>query len=340
MSKRIIYCADGTWEDSTNNSNVHKMFKAALVTSDQVTFYDNGLGSDGRPIQKMRGGAYGSGIDQKIKEGYTKIAQSYKPGDELFLFGWSRGAYTVRSLAGMICECGLPTKPFDSKMVDDLFFVYRNPQKKKSLFRDLKEKYGLCNVTIKFIGVWDTVGSLGHASFFGKINPIRYGFLDTDLHPNILNAYHALSIDERRKEFPPTLWALPSPPVKGQVLEQVWFAGCHADIGGSKAGLPEISFKWLAEKAKENGMQIDPNVFSHYENLNASNALGQIHESWSIKCGLPKTRTIPKNAVLSNSVALRCKYDPSYRPKNLTFTNDVLNSSYTIRNILNSDGDL
>ncbi|HZK80884.1 MAG TPA: DUF2235 domain-containing protein, partial [Humisphaera sp.] len=102
MSKRIVFCADGTWDDTANNTNVYKLFKAALTCSDQIPYYDDGVGADGNPLQKLSGGALGEGIFQKIKDGYSKIAQVYEPNDEIFLFGFSRGAYTARSLAGMI----------------------------------------------------------------------------------------------------------------------------------------------------------------------------------------------------------------------------------------------
>jgi len=92
-----------------NDTNVYKLFKAILIASDQVAFYDDGVGSDGTPLEKLTGGAFGDGLFQKIKDGYTKIAHVYDGGDEIFIFGFSRGAYTARSLAGMIAICGLPT---------------------------------------------------------------------------------------------------------------------------------------------------------------------------------------------------------------------------------------
>src|SRR5215469_4415264 len=116
MSKRIVYCADGTWDSPAKHTNVYKLYKALLVTANQMPFYDDGVGADGNPISKLLGGAFGTGLWQKIKDGYAKIAQVYEAGDQLYLFGFSRGAYTARSLAGMIAACGLPTKSF----TDDL----------------------------------------------------------------------------------------------------------------------------------------------------------------------------------------------------------------------------
>src|ERR1017187_9135630 len=102
MSKRIVFCADGTWQAPVNNTNVYRLYKALTVSSDQVTFYDDGIGADDTGINRILQGAFGQEIFQKILDGYTKISHVYEAGDEIFLFGFSRGAYTARSLAGMI----------------------------------------------------------------------------------------------------------------------------------------------------------------------------------------------------------------------------------------------
>ena len=112
MSKRIAFCADGTWDSSTSHTNVYKLYKALTTSADQMPLYDDGVGASANPILKIVGGAFGTGLWQKIKDGYTKIAQLYEAGDPLFIFGFSRGAYTARSLAGMIVACGLPTQDF------------------------------------------------------------------------------------------------------------------------------------------------------------------------------------------------------------------------------------
>ena len=323
MSKRIIFCADGTWDSAKNDTNVYKIFKAIPITSDQVAFYDDGVGSDGTPIEKLLGGAFGDGLFQKIKDGYTKIAHVYESGDEIFLFGFSRGAFTVRSLAGMIAICGLPTATFDNSLVNTAFQAYRsrNQKQREALLASLKN-YALFDAKIKMIGVWDTVGSLGIPALIGQVAPLVAGFLDTNLHPDVSNAYQALAIDERRQEFPPTLWTPPSSPVVGQVLEQIWFAGVHCDVGGGypETGLSDITLSWIMNKAKNLGLQIDDNVWAQYASLDAKYALDQIHESWSLPWGFPRLRTIADNPATSigNSVSIRCKYDGSYKPKNLT----------------------
>src|SRR5437763_4901874 len=131
MSKRIALCADGTWDNADKRTNVYKLYKALPVGADQMPFYDDGVGADGDPVWKLLGGAFGTGLWQKIKDGYTKIAHVYEAGDSLFLFGFSRGAYTARSLAGMIAVCGLPTKNFTDDLVDTAFHAYRQKDKRQ-----------------------------------------------------------------------------------------------------------------------------------------------------------------------------------------------------------------
>jgi uncharacterized protein (DUF2235 family) len=333
MSKRIVFCADGTWDSVQNDTNVYKMFKAVPIASDQVPFYDDGVGADGTLIEKLFGGAFGDGLFQKIKDGYTKIAHVYEQDDDIFLFGFSRGAYTARSLAGMIAVCGLPTASFDDALVNAAFNAYRerDPIQRKSILDGLAQ-YNLYDAKLKMVGVWDTVGSLGIPALLGDVDPILYGFLDTNLHPDVLNAFQALAIDERRREFPPTLWTLPATPVPGQTLEQVWFTGVHCDVGGGypETGLSDIAFSWMMGNAENLGLVIDPGVFGQYAMLDGKYALSQLHDSWSLIWGFPKSRTVSPGSSVSNSVAIRCQYDISYQPESLLAMDGTLDSSYQI----------
>jgi uncharacterized protein (DUF2235 family) len=327
MNKRIIFCADGTWDKPQCDTNVFKLFEAVPTACNQVAFYDDGVGSDGTPIEKLAGGAMGDGLFQKIKDGYAKIARVYEPGDDIFLFGFSRGAYTARSLAGMIAICGLPTAAADDHLVNTAFQAYRSPDQRAELLAGLNDYY-LYDAKIKMVGVWDTVGSLGIPVLFGKVDPVLYGFLDTSLHPDVLNACQALAIDERRRQFPPTLWT--STPVPGQTLEQVWFSGVHCDVGGGypEIGLSDITLGWLMGKAENLGLQIIANVSDQYALLDARCALQPIHKSWNWLWLFPKSRTIADHSVLGNSVAIRCEHGDSYQPKNLTLTNGIPADSY------------
>jgi uncharacterized protein (DUF2235 family) len=339
MSKRIVFCADGTWDDSTKQTNVSKLFRSLPVSANQMPFYDDGVGADGDPLTKLVGGAFGTGLWQKVKAGYTNIAQVYEAGDPLFLFGFSRGAYTARSLAGMIAVCGLPTKNFDDELVETAFTAYRDKDRRQALLDSLKDA-GMHDAQITMIGVWDTVGALGIPSAVGGVDPALYGFLDTGLHPDVRNAYQALAIDEQRIEFPPTLWT--SPPAAGQNIEQLWFCGVHSDVGGGEpsdgpgtTALSDITLAWMMDKAKSLGLEFDGDVAAKYAlPLDAKYTLDTLHTSWNVLWGFPKKRAIAADATLANSVAVRTQHDGSYRPSNLVFANGSLSPGYQIRAVV------
>lgn len=336
MSKRIVFCADGTWQAPVNNTNVYRLYKALAVGSDQVTFYDDGVGADATGLNHILQGAFGQGIFQKIQDGYTKIAHVYEPGDEIFLFGFSRGAYTARSLAGMIANCGLPTGAFSDDCVTKAFAAYRDPVNRASILAGL-HGCGLGHATIQMVGVWDTVGSLGIPAIFGGVDEKIYGFLDTALHPDVKNAYQCLALDEKRAQFPATLWT--SPPVPGQTLEQIWFSGCHGDVGGGTAlaggvdagtRLCDITMGWMLSKAQACGITVDPNVAAQYGTLAADFALDAIRETWTPADGPPKLRPVAENAEISNSVAVRVQYALNYVPGSLQTDDGSLAASYSL----------
>jgi uncharacterized protein (DUF2235 family) len=336
--KNIVFCTDGTWDTVANQTNVYKLYKACLTTATQVPYYDDGVGSDGTPIEKLLGGAFGEGLFQKIQDGYSKIAQVYEAGDAIFLFGFSRGAYTARSLAGMIAVSGLPTKNFDNALVADAFAAYRatDPAQRAQLLSALNAKYAMDNAKLEMVGVWDTVGSLGIPALLGGVDPVRYRFLSTSLHPDVQHAYHALAIDERRAEFPATLWD-PASVQPGQVLEQVWFSGVHCDIGGGypEHGLSDTTLAWMLSKAIPLGLQIDPTIQAQYQILfDPKHALDQIHESWKPVWGFPRARSIAANSSISNSVQVRCTHGAPYRPANLTYAGDQLANTYAGVNVV------
>jgi uncharacterized protein (DUF2235 family) len=335
MSKRIVLCTDGTWDNTGNNTNVYKVKNGSPTDADQVVSYDDGVGANGTIIEKLAGGALGAGLFQKIKEGYSQVAQLYEQDDPIFLFGFSRGAYTARSIAGMIAICGLPTANFDNTMVETAFTAYRNTDQRETLLAQLNKNYAMYNAKITMLGVWDTVGSLGIPAIFGGVDHLLYGFLDTSLHPDVLNAYQALAIDERRIEFPPTLWT--SQPAAGQTLEQVWFTGVHCDVGGGYADDPktgtelsDITLSWMMSKAWNLGLESDPAFKAQYSNLDAEYALDTKHESWNVLWGFPKPRSVADDSSLANSVVIRYQHDPSYRPGNLKFPNGAPAPGYKI----------
>jgi len=337
MPKRIVFCCDGTWQVPLSGTNVYKFYKGLLVTSEQMTFYDDGVGADATGLARIIGGAIAAGFNETITDPYTKIAHVYEPGDEIYLFGFSRGAYTARSLAGMIANCGLPSGSFTDDCVAKTFAAYRDPVNRAALLAELGP-CGLVQPTIRMIGCWDTVGSLGIPALVGAVDQKLYGFLDLNLHPGVENACHCLGIDENRAQFPVTLWNEPNPPLPGQTIEQVWFSGCHGDIGGGRqqggpvdAGtrLCDITLGYMVSKARANGLEFDPAFLASYQTLPAKFALDAINPSWKPQDGPPYWRPIPPGSKISNSVAIRVQYALTYQPSNLTITDGALDDSYS-----------
>lgn len=261
--KRIVILADGTWNspddgESTNVLRLARAIKPREQGVEQVAFYDWGVGTDRK---KITGGLSADGLDKNIQDGYRFLIHNYDPGDQLFFFGFSRGAYTVRSLAGLIRNCGLLRRQF-ADQIDDAYKLYRkrgknsHPDAEDS--RRFRENYAVDDLThIDFVGVWDTVGALGvPISALEWLNSTRYEFHDTEPSKIIRRARHALSIDESRHDFSPTLWD----PKPGLDLKQVWFAGVHSDVGGGyKArGLSDCAFDWMLGEARAAGLALEP----------------------------------------------------------------------------------
>ena len=277
--KRIVICADGTWNerDQINKetgkprpTNVTKMARATLPRAadgtDQIVFYHDGVGTRG-PLDRVTGGAFGEGMEANIRVLYRFIVYNWVPGDELYLFGFSRGAFTVRSLVGFMQKVGLLEKD-DDYYVPEIYGCYEQNQQPGSP----EWQHAFRHITgtrpcppIKFVGVWDTVGARGAPGFLGQVfNSKKYQYHDVGLTPSVQNAYHALAIDERRKPFAPNLWTRPSG-WTGQ-LEQVWFPGVHSNVGGGYApdGLANEALHWMAEKAEALGLEFDRAYLDHF----------------------------------------------------------------------------
>ncbi len=328
--KRIIICADGTWNRPEGKgykddpTNVIQFARGISPTDEQgvkqVVFYDWGIGSY---HSKVIGGSMGSGLDKNIKDGYRFLIHNYEPGDEIYLFGFSRGAYTVRSLSGFINKCGI-LKTSKAPDVDKAFDFY----KKKSAVPSSNEAQAYRNensveskIYVHFIGVWDTVGAMGLPfSIFGLIDQ-KDLFYDHHIGSNIKTARHALSLDEKRDDFKPTIWK----DKPGVDMEQVWFAGVHSDIGGSyKADnqgfkLSDIAMVWMKKEANAKGL-----VFDDDFGTMPLNPLAKIHKSyskmWKI-LGMSK-RTIPKQTEIKTKVhrSVYIRYEQS------DYRNDALDN--------------
>jgi uncharacterized protein (DUF2235 family) len=340
MPKKIVYCADGTWDDPNSESNVCRLYNALEdVPGIQVPIYDSGVGTNGLGLDKWLGGGLGAGLFGKIKDGYAAIAAQYQPGDQVFLFGFSRGAYTARCLAGMIAICGLPTRyPTDSRCVDGAFDAYRHPEQRNALLAGLNATYAMDNAGIQLLGVWDTVGSLGIPAIFGEIDAAQYGFLSTGLHPDVRNAVQALAIDERRLQFQPALWSTPSSPT--QMVRQVWFTGVHCDVGGGYpadsggASLANITLRWMAGFAAAQGVALKAGSLPAAGN--ADDALATLHDSrtGAYRIFPPHVRAIGATASLASSVAARVQRPAlGYAPENLQASGGRLASTYTMVNV-------
>ena len=266
MSKRIVLCADGTWNrperdpEKDHPTNVLRISRAiAPVAGDETTqqvFYDWGIGSY---HDRWMAGATGRGLHKNIMDNYRYIVQNYSPGDDLFLFGFSRGAYTVRSVCGLINNCGILKRP-DARLIQRAFDYYKRssspyaPHGEKS--EQFRSNHSHPHATVKFVGVWDTVGALGIPVPFLGFFEGKDEFYDTTMGSSVGIARHALAIDERREFFEPTVWT----PRPGTDLKQVWFVGVHGDVGGGyapkddEALLSDIPLAWMMGEAHAAGL--------------------------------------------------------------------------------------
>lgn len=318
MSKKIIYCADGTWNSGERtNTNVHRFYKVLASGPAQVKLYDTGVGIEGGFFARLRGGAFGEGLVGNVREGYERIAEVFDDGDQLFLIGFSRGAYTARSLGGMIAYCGLPFRRPTGRLVDQAFHAYRNRPGGEKKWPDPPAEALMVDGHVVMIGVWDTVGTLGiPGALVGRLDQKAYGFLDTRLHADVEAGYHALSLDEKRRQFPPTLWV--DEPAGGQTIEQVWFGGVHCDVGGGfpATSLADITLAWMLSNAEKHGVEIDPAVAATFPALllEGAAALGPVNRSWNPLWGLPRRRTPGDDALVANSVAHRVSEQSRYTP--------------------------
>jgi uncharacterized protein (DUF2235 family) len=294
--KRIITCSDGTWnrpneleDGKAVKTNVQKIFdfiekKDPVKNITQIKYYDEGIGAQGNLLTRMLNGATGKGIDDNIKDIYKFICWNYEPGDEIYIFGFSRGAYTARSLAGLIRKCGI-IKVNDLNLINNAYELYRDKDNgpQTGIAVDFRKLNSHEVSSVKFIGVWDTVGALGiPLNIFQWYNKKRYAFYDTALSSIVEYAYHALAVDEKRKTFVPALW------VKSQnnetrefkqVLEQRWFAGVHSNVGGGYPDtcLSDIALKWLFEKASDAGLYMD----NRFRNSFVENCTARLYNSSS-----------------------------------------------------------
>jgi uncharacterized protein (DUF2235 family) len=275
MAKSIVVCSDGTWNTVANKdrgkpapTNVLKTFHALagdraiqqagggqlrVATAHFAALYDPGVGTEW--YRRLTGGAFGAGLSDNVMDGYRFVAEQHEESARIVLFGFSRGAYTARSLGGMITKCGLARR---ANFADDTSWraevqslytnVYRNRDLTPKRYLDsLPQGKRPATPDIEMIGVWDTVGALGiPTSIFHAFNRQLESFHNTALSNKVKHGYHAVALDEAREAFEPTLWD------DREGIEQVWFAGVHSNIGGGyqDTGLSDIALSWMLSKAK------------------------------------------------------------------------------------------
>lgn len=325
MPKNIVICCDGTGNEiEADLSNVLKLFRIVSKTPDQMVFYAPGIGtlSDSdlwsRVKNKLKvvfGLVTGYGLDANILEAYRFLIDHYESGDHIYLFGFSRGAYTVRAVAALIRLVGL-LPPAQKNLCNYALTAYKMAAEKDELpiawrFQQIA---GGRRVPIKFVGVWDTVSSVfvprPDRFFIPSMQKLPY----TAKNELVEVFRHALAIDERRRMFRPNLW-LSGQQHKADIFQdtgqpqnvkQVWFAGVHSDVGGgyaeAESGLAKLPLKWLIDEARQHGLQINQTMYDHLvlgrPRPNATkqyvppDAAGPIHNSmnvgWSFLELLPK----------------------------------------------------
>jgi uncharacterized protein (DUF2235 family) len=285
--KRLVLCFDGTWNAVVSPKTVTNVVRLAnLVTVsdengiDQITYYNSGVGSGGR-MDRFLGGAFGAGLKANVKRGIAFLALNYNEGDEIYLFGFSRGGYTARAVAGVLGSAGIP---LDISETEEHWILYQEVAKLKdqrgryskssskrapydTQIKALETKlnkvtrYKGSELPIRCVGVWDTVGAYGIPSGFANgIFPRIFtywtrGFRDTRIGERVQLGLHAVAIDEMRRPFVPTFWTVRGgrDQPKVQDVEQVWFPGVHSNIGGGydNTGLSDVALAWMIARVQE-----------------------------------------------------------------------------------------
>jgi hypothetical protein len=358
--KRLVLCLDGTWnaddsEQITNIVRIRDLINPKLETERgieyQRVYYHNGVGTGLSTRDKIIGGATGAGLGHNVRSAYRFLSQQYQEGIEIYVFGFSRGAFTARSIAGYIGASGL-LEPEHCSAENEMraWNFYRTPpDDRQPQDHEALAKLSYPDVKIRLLGVFDTVGALGvPLELFGNWNRRRFQFHDVALGTNVEYALHALAIDEKRGPFQASLWQYPNHK-NFEDVEQVWFPGVHSNIGGGyeNTGLSDVALHWMLSRieTKKIGLQ----MVANWKNTTAGNPSGTLHESrtaayaWSTfspmirvinqrhlrlagparTCGLPR-HAIPLGEMVHWSALLRWRKSeesgtslPLYRPVNL-----------------------
>ena len=297
-----MVCCDGTWGSERNPavSNIVKIAESVPLRAPSGTgehvgqqiFYVDGPGTQGYLADKLLGGAFGLGLDADLATLYWQLALNWEPGDEIFVFGFSRGAYIARSLTGMIHRLGLLTpEAMIAKQYPTALRLYRQRKRDpddpdRQEWVDFREKYCHYPIPIKFVGVFDTVGAMGVPG----LTSWKHRFHDMRLSPQVHCARQALAIDERRRQFAPCLWEVTDQADVTQQrpdrVKQVWFTGSHTDIGGGQSDcrLSDLTLRWMVDEAADQGLAFEHDRLEQLmgrtvrnENAQPNNALSIVY---------------------------------------------------------------
>jgi uncharacterized protein (DUF2235 family) len=326
MGRRIALLFDGTWNNRKDRTNVTRM-RDSIDTSgpddaQQPCFYDSGVGTHW--YQRFTGGAFGRGLSDNIRQGYAWLAGKHQAGDEVYVFGFSRGAYTARSLVGLIRKCGL----LDSRsepLLKSAYDLYRRkdiaPNDPRAVgFRSANSR----EIRVHFIGVWDTVGALGIPVSHVPFGKDYYRWHDTELSKIVDYAYHAIAVDERRKDYAVAVWTKTKP--ENRAVEQRWFIGAHANVGGGYEKdpadtLPNLPLRWIQDKAEAAGLRLRSKAA-----VGQDDHLAEVNDSFrefmfgvyrAFKDPFDRPYGSGVNETIDDSVWNRWQYDPDYRPASL-----------------------
>jgi uncharacterized protein (DUF2235 family) len=302
-SRNLIILFDGTWnkaqtggdDDQTNVEKFYRLLPDSYVPN---IHYEEGVGV--KSEEEILGGVFGIGIDDRILGAYRFLqSRCTDEGFEnrLFIFGFSRGAYTARTFAQLLYYCGVPVKNKNFQKAWDCYY-----QQDLTAAKSLKESGEFSDINIEMLGVWDTVKS--------TLDPDRQ---DTTLYPNVKAAYHAMAIDEKRRNFPVLRFT------EDERIQQIWFAGVHSDIGGGypdqQSLLSDITLSWMVQAAQQHGIEFIADVMDYM----APYPLGMMHNSfeggWAILG--EKVREIKENDSIHSSVKTRVEGGIGYNPANL-----------------------
>lgn len=349
MARDIVVMIDGTGQQlQVDETNVLRLARITTPVAGPVTFYDPGVGTQGAPslnpfdgsdLAKLAGLALGGGLFDKVEAAYRFLMREYAPGDRIFMFGFSRGAYVVRALAGMLAKIGLLERGREN-LVPYVARVYATGDN-WALAGRMRKTFSDRQPDIHFLGLWDTVKSVFRLEF-GHVAGVSLPW--TFQNPRVRTVRHALALDERRAFFRTNLWQEGATRPGRTDVRQVWFAGCHSDVGGgfpnAKSGLSKLALQWLLDEAIAAGLGVDQALAARVLAKPPPDPLAPLHDSltgfwwlgeiiperpyrgptgerggWRLPLGSP--RFVPEHSLIHQSVLDRRAGDPAYRPPNL-----------------------